>query len=99
MIIQIAPRTTFIVLDVQDDHQRPEPHTHSLLVEIPNKQRISLMFFLKEANQVINPKLYEFMESSNRGGGRGGGQFQNRSRWRQTGNGGGYGSAASYGQY
>jgi len=63
-----------------------------------SKQAKDLIDVLKEANQVINPKLYEFMESSNRGGGGRGGSFQNRSRWRQPGS-GGYGSAASYGQY
>lgn len=64
-----------------------------------SKQAKDLIEVLREANQVINPKLYEFMESSRGMGGRGGGQFQNRSRWRQPGqNGGSYGSA-SYGQY
>jgi len=63
------------------------------------KQAKDLVEVLREANQVVNPKLYEMMESSRGMGGRGG--YQNRSRWRQTGqNGyGGYGGGGGYGEY
>jgi len=59
------------------------------------KQAKELVDVLREANQVINPKLYEMMESSRGMGGRG----MNRSRWRTPGSsmgggrgGSGYGS-------
>jgi len=60
-----------------------------------SKQAKDLIEVLREANQVINPKLYELMDGSRSFGGRNG--FNSRSRWRQPGqsNGGGYG----YGEY
>jgi len=63
------------------------------------KQAKDLVEVLREANQVVNPKLYEMMESSRGMGGRGG--YHNRSRWRQTGtqNGYGGGSYGGYGEY
>ncbi|EFX78251.1 hypothetical protein DAPPUDRAFT_213150 [Daphnia pulex] len=51
-----------------------------------SKQAQDLVNVLTEANQVVNPKLYE-LASSNRGGG-------GRSRW---GGGGGYGGRGGYG--
>jgi len=60
------------------------------------KQAKDLIEVLREANQVINPKLYELMEGSRGPGGRGG-AFNNRSRWRQAGQSSGYGGNASYG--
>ncbi|ODN02094.1 putative ATP-dependent RNA helicase DDX17 [Orchesella cincta] len=75
------------------------------------KQAKELVDVLREANQVINPKLYEMMESSRNLGGRG----MNRSRWRTPGqplggnrgasgsgynqNRGGGGSRGNYGGY
>ncbi len=39
------------------------------------KQAQDLVNVLTEANQVVNPKLYELCSSSRGGGGRGGGNF------------------------
>jgi len=64
---------------------------YTFFTKTNGKQAKDLIDVLREANQVVNPKLYELMEGS-RGG------FQNRSRWRQTGGGGGYGGRG-YGQY
>jgi superfamily II DNA/RNA helicase len=65
------------------------------------KQAKDLVEVLREANQVVNPKLYEMMESSRGMGGRGG--YHNRSRWRQTGTQNGYGGGSygsgGYGEY
>jgi len=69
-----------------------------------SKQAKDLVEVLREANQVVNPKLYEMME---RGGMGGRGGFQNRSRWRQPGQqnggssyGGSYGGGGGgYGEY
>jgi len=64
------------------------------------KQAKELIDVLQEAKQVINPKLYELMESSRGGyGGRNG--FRNQSRWRQVGGSGGgggrgYGGSGGY---
>jgi len=60
------------------------------------KQAKELVDVLREANQVINPKLYEMMESSRGMGGRG----MNRSRWRTPGSsmGGGGRGGSGYGQ-
>jgi len=57
------------------------------------KQAKELVDVLREANQVINPKLYEMMESARGMGGRG----MNRSRWRTPGTplGGGRGGSGS----
>ncbi|KAM7288563.1 LOW QUALITY PROTEIN: ATP-dependent RNA helicase dbp2 [Ixodes scapularis] len=51
-----------------------------------SKQANELISVLKEANQVVNPKLYEMHEMSRGYGGRGG-----RNRWRTPGGGGGRG--------
>lgn len=48
-----------------------------------SKQAQELISVLKEANQVVNPKLFEMFEMSRSYGGRGG-----RNRWRTTGGGG-----------
>ncbi|XP_077491005.1 putative ATP-dependent RNA helicase DDX5 isoform X1 [Amblyomma americanum] len=48
-----------------------------------SKQAQELISVLKEANQVVNPKLYEMFEMSRSYGGRGG-----RNRWRTSGGGG-----------
>jgi len=70
---------------------------YTFFTKTNGKQAKDLIDVLREANQVINPKLYELMQDS-RGG------FQNRSRWRQGGSGGGrgYGGGGGgnrYGQY
>jgi len=73
---------------------------YTFFTKTNGKQAKDLIDVLREANQVINPKLYELMQDS-RGGDRRGG-FQNRSRWRQTGSGGGGGrgyGGGGYGQY
>jgi len=68
-----------------------------------SKQAKDLIEVLREANQVVNPKLYEMQDSSRGyGGGRGG--YGGRSRWRQPGQqssygGGGYGGGSAYGEY
>lgn len=49
-----------------------------------SKQAQELISVLKEANQVVNPKLFEMCEMSRSYGGRGG-----RNRWRTSGGGGG----------
>jgi len=59
------------------------------------KQAKELVDVLKEANQVVNPKLFSLMENANRYGSRNG--FRQHNRWRSTGGsssggrGGGYG--------
>jgi len=55
-----------------------------------SKQAKELVDVLKEANQVVNPKLFELIESSRGyGGGRNG--FRPVNRWRSVGGGGGGG--------
>jgi superfamily II DNA/RNA helicase len=70
---------------------------YTFFTKTNSKQAKDLIDVLREANQVVNPKLYELMESSYRGGGDRRGGFQNRSRWRQTGSYGG--GSGGYGQY
>ncbi|XP_021948435.1 probable ATP-dependent RNA helicase DDX5 isoform X2 [Folsomia candida] len=53
-----------------------------------SKSARELVEVLKEANQVVNPKLFEMMEN-NRGYGGGRNGFRNNSRWRQVGGQGG----------
>ncbi|CAG7834035.1 unnamed protein product [Allacma fusca] len=69
---------------------------YTFFTKTNNKQAKDLIEVLREANQVINPKLYELMESARGPQGRGG--FNSRSRWRQPGqHSNGYGGSAAYG--
>jgi superfamily II DNA/RNA helicase len=63
------------------------------------KQAKDLVEVLREANQVVNPKLFELMENSRSYGGGGRGGYGGRSRWRQPGQQqqNGYGSSYGYG--
>jgi len=61
-----------------------------------SKQAKELVDVLKEANQVVNPKLFELIESSRGYGGGGRNGFRQVNRWRSVGGGGG-GGGGRYG--